>query len=193
MRSRIIIENMEEPTPWVLGEYVNSYRIAGERLLITNVNREMIEALWAKEPRLQATVRPVREVCRGRKTLLLDPDSSVRLNPRLLPRYDCAVVGGIMGDYPRKGRTRIIRESIPWADTANLGPDQFSVDGTVYILVEILRGRRLEDIPVIRRPSLEVETPFGRYIVELPFAYPLIDGKPLISDDVLRYLSQVGG
>lgn len=193
MKPRIVIENMEDPTPWVVGEYLHSYRIAGKRILVSNAPIKMIETLKKMEPELEATPQPASEVCRRKKTLLLDPDAHTRLDPILLRRYDCVVVGGIMGDYPRKGRTKIIRETMPWADTANIGPEQFSVDGTVYVIVSMLEGKRLEDIPVVKRPEIEIRTPLGSYTLELPFAYPLVDGKPLISEDVIWYLSRIEG
>jgi len=191
-RPLIVIENMEEPTPWVVGEYIHSHRIAGGNLLVSNASPGLAEALTAREPGIRVSSEPVEKLCRGRRILLLDPDSPRRLEPGDLGGYDCIVVGGIMGDHPRRGRTREIRERLPWADTGNIGPEQFSVDGTVYIISRMLRGDRLEDIPVVLKPVLEVETPLGRYTVELPFAYPLVDGKPLVSEDVLRHLSRIG-
>ncbi|MBS7605465.1 hypothetical protein KEJ31_04085, partial [Candidatus Bathyarchaeota archaeon] len=62
---------------------------------------------------------------------------------------------------------------------------QFSIDGAVYVAKLISEGFKLEDIPVKR--GLRIKINDGAEIY-LPYMYPLKDGKPLISEDLLRYL-----
>jgi ribosome biogenesis SPOUT family RNA methylase Rps3 len=52
-----------------------------------------------------------------------------------------------------------------------------------------LGGRRLEEIPMIF--GLEIEAS-KKHSVYLPYAYPLVDGKPLISCELVNYLKRKG-
>jgi len=56
----------------------------------------------------------------------------------------------------------------------------------------VMRGRRVEDIPIAL--GLVIRRRIGRaeHEIELPYAYPLVGGKPLISDEVLEILAGGG-
>ena len=75
---------------------------------------------------------------------------------------------------------------------ASLGPKQFSIDGAVYVATLVAQGTRLDNIPTVEKPVVEIDIGDG-FIreVELPFAYPVVDGRPLLSPK-LKTLLEMG-
>jgi ribosome biogenesis SPOUT family RNA methylase Rps3 len=177
---RIFIEHLEsELSRWILAEYKNSFKIAGSILMITGVE---IEGLPSSRKRFHELIDPS-------KVIILDPQASQVLTHEDLQRFEAVVIGGILGSHPPLGRTKkLLSDKFPEAEKRNIGRYQFPIDGAVYVVMEMLRGRRLEDIKialglVLRRRIGEFE-----HLIELPYAYPLIDDKPLISDEVIKIL-----
>jgi ribosome biogenesis SPOUT family RNA methylase Rps3 len=67
----------------------------------------------------------------------------------------------------------------------NIGKGQFSIDGAVYVAKLVSDGTPLEKIPVKKGFSLRLNK---HAEVCLPYAYPLKDGKPVISQKLVRYI-----
>ncbi len=125
-----------------------------------------------------------------RRVVILDPSADKLLEPREAREAEAIVVGGILGDHPPRGRTRrCITERLVEAQARSLGPHQLSIDGAVYVTLRVIEGREPTSIPLVVNPVLRLQSPLGYELeIELPFAYPLIDGKPLIPEGVLRLL-----
>ena len=72
----------------------------------------------------------------------------------------------------------------------NIGPEQFSIDGAVFVALQIARGKRLEEIRTVSSPSFRLADPIygSEWEVTLPFAYPLVGGKPLMAPGLLELL-----
>jgi ribosome biogenesis SPOUT family RNA methylase Rps3 len=71
------------------------------------------------------------------------------------------------------------------AESRNLGKKQFSTDNAVYVLKEIIEGKELKDIKFQNKLVLKINEIES---IELPYYYPLVNGKPRISDKLINYL-----
>lgn len=192
----ILIENFEnEASRWILTEYREVIRVSKKEnvpVIFSNVKDPILRAMLEKEG---ATV--IYE--EGWKnfnlsnSIVLDPQAGRVLEPWELDVACCVVIGGIMGDHPPRGRTYIISSYYTNAAKRNIGPYQFSVDGTVKIVLKMLRGYRLNEIGTVGPPiTLKLRGPLGDEMeVELPYIYPARpDGSPDISKDLVKLLER---
>lgn len=180
-----VIEHLEpEVSKWLYLEYKHASKIVGrDRLVFTNVKKEDVDILSSLGI---VKSRSFIEIFSQRKIVILDPRAKEKLKPEDLENKEAIVIGGILGDHPPRGRTReLITLRAPEAAARNLGRGQFSIDGAVYMAKMVCEGFRLEDIPVRRGLRIKINE---RAEVYLPYVYPLRDGKPVISEELLRYL-----
>lgn len=183
-----VIEHLEPiVSKWVWLEYKHCSQLVGKKnLLITNIKND-------KERNLLSKIAMVSEYsivevgCPENRIIVLDPQASRTLKPEDLTNdVDFIVIGGIMGDYPPKGRTwKLLTSRIPNCKVRNIGPFQFSVDGALYIAYMVSKGKRVEEIPIIENLEIKVSENF---VIILPYAYPLVNGKPFISNELINYL-----
>ena len=182
----ILIEHLESDLgKWILAEYRNAYRIAGDRLLITGV----------EVPGIPSTRRSFHEIADLNKTVILDPSADEVLTPRDLDVYKYIVIGGILGSHPPMGRTRkLLSDRFPMVAKRNIGEHQFSIDGSVYMVMEISKGREISEIPIAVGLRIRMlVTIYSEHEIYLPYAYPLVKGKPVISEELLKYLTGGAG
>ena len=96
------------------------------------------------------------------------------------------VIGGILGDHPPKGRTqKLVTAKLPSATVRSLGDEQFSIDGAVYLTKVVSEGKKLEEVSIKKGLTIRLNEYAEVY---LPYAYPLKDGKPVISKELIDYL-----
>lgn len=192
---KIIVENLEESiSKWLYIEYKNLARLVGkENVLFTNIKgeyeyrcmkkitdnvfKESISSLTFKESRL----------------IVLDPDACEPLKTTDFTGDTIVLIGGIMGDFPPKHRTRleisskIKNENFKEVILRNLGSGQFPIDMAGLVALMVFNGTELEKIDIIY--GLEIEVGKNNSIY-LPYAYPLIEGKPAISEEEIEYLKK---
>jgi len=192
---KIIVENLEESiSKWLYIEYKNLARLVGkENVLFTNIKgeyeyrcmkkitdnvfKESISSLTFKESRL----------------IVLDPDAYEPLKTTDFTGDTIVLIGGIMGDFPPKHRTRleisskIKNENFKEVIFRNLGSGQFPIDMAGLVALMVFNGTELEKIDIIY--GLEIEVGKNNSIY-LPYAYPLIEGKPAISEEEIEYLKK---
>ena len=123
------------------------------------------------------------------RLIILDPKAEETLRRDYINNDDYLVIGGILGDYPPKGRTykyitKKIIKKYPKVRRYNLGKYMFPIDSAAIVAYLIWRGEKLEDIPVIN--ELHIKHKYGEVI--LPFSYPLIHGKPFINPILMELL-----
>ncbi|MGC8816505.1 MAG: hypothetical protein ACP5PX_01615 [Candidatus Hadarchaeum sp.] len=181
---RLVIEHLEPKlSQWLYIEYSHSARIAGD-LLITNVRRASERRRLSRVASVER--KSVGEIFSQRGILLLDPLARKVLSPDDLQGKSVILIGGILGNDPPLGRTReLLARKLPRATRRHIGRHQFAIDGAVYVARQVVAGRRVEEIPV--QVGLEIPIEPG-YSVILPYAFPMVGGKPLISDDLIDYL-----
>lgn len=184
-----IIEHLEPVLgKWVWFEYEHASKIVGrENIIFTNVkNMEEAKKLIELGSVLSKSVKDLP--FNQKSIMVLDPNAKKLLEPKDFRTASCIVVGGILGDHPPAGRTeKLISWYLPFALKRSLGRYQFSIDGAVYLANEVRKGRKLEEIPV--KVGLDVRVN-KYYTITLPFAFPLVNKKPLISEDLLQYLKK---
>jgi len=184
-----VIEHLEPVvSKWMWFEYKNVSRIVGrENLIITNVKDD-------RERRKLSTIALLvfREsitetfLIENNDLIVLDPQALKELKPSDFSDKTVVVIGGIMGDFPPKGRTKaLLCNRLPKAIKRNLGSLQFSIDGAAYIAKMISEGHELAEIPIVEGLEIEVS---DKHSIILPYGYPLVNGKPLISEELLEYL-----
>lgn len=183
-----VIENLEPKlSEWLHIEYSNASRIVGKKnLLITNVKRKAERKKLSKIALVER--RPAVEVFKQSETLLLDPKSRKSLAPTDLVGKKATLIGGILGADPPLGRTKeMLSKSMPQAITRNIGKGQFSIDGATYVAKQVSDGKALGEVPVQHGLELRITK---IYTVILPYAFPLVRGKPMISNKLVSYLKR---
>ncbi len=183
-----IIEHLEpELSEWLYMEYSHAAQIVGrDRLLITNVKKPA-ESRKLREIALVERKR-VGELFAQKDLVLLDPGAGKILKHGDLTDKKAVVIGGILGEDPPLRRTEeLLTRYMPKALTRNIGEHQFAIDGAIYVAKQASDGKPLSKLPV--RNGLEIKIGRGHSVI-LPYAYPLVNGKPLISGKIIKYLKR---
>ncbi len=183
---KFVIEHLEPAlSKWLLYEYENAAKVLGKSLIFTNIKRppRILTKLSTVERRSALRLFPHEAL------VILDPCAKKTLTPQDM-KGCVAVIGGILGGHPPRGRTKtLLTLKAPKAKVRNLGSDQFTIDGAAYIAKLIAGGKKLQSVPIKRGLILKTKLkPSGVYEVQLPYAYPIVAGKPLISRKLLKYL-----
>ena len=187
--SRIIIEHLEKVVGrWIWLEYRHVSRMVGRKnLLITNV-RKRRDATKLAEIASIANLSITKLPFDRSKLIILDPRAEIDLNRQDLKGDKWIVLGGILGDCPPIGRTELLlskrMKDIPHR---SIGKHQFSIDGAVFIVLQIAKGKTVKDIPITLNPEIIMT---NSYSVTLPFAFPQVDGKPLFAPGLVGYLKK---
>ncbi len=182
----LVIENLEPKlSEWLLIEYSHSAKTAGKNLLITNLSKAAELRKLAKVAKVEK--KRAQDIFAHDEIVLLDPLAKKVLSPPDLEGKRAILIGGILGNDPPIGRTKeLLTKNFPRATVRNIGRAQFSIDGAVFVAKQISLGRTLTEIPV--QIGLELQVAKG-YSVNLPYAFPLVRGKPFISSKLAKYLS----
>jgi ribosome biogenesis SPOUT family RNA methylase Rps3 len=179
-----VIQHLEEKlTRWSWYEYLHAAEHV-EPLLITGLKNPEERGYASRH--LSAVEHDVWDLPFSR-VVVLDPAAEEELKPEDFREPCAVVVGGILGDHPPRGRTRdLLTSKFTEPIARNIGEEQFPVDAAVFVAYIVSRGKELREIPV--RVGVEVEVQ-KNHIVELPYAYPVVDGRAFISEKLLRYLT----
>jgi ribosome biogenesis SPOUT family RNA methylase Rps3 len=183
-----VIEHLEPKlSEWLFIEYSHAAQIVGrERLLITNVKRRSEFQKLAKITNVER--KRACELFEQRELIVLDPRAKKKLSPADMRDRRAIVIGGILGEEPPIGRTEeLLTKLLPGASARNIGRHQFPIDGATYVAKQVSDGRSLKEIPV--KLGLEVGIGSGHSVV-LPYVYPLVNEKPLISQKLVAYLKR---
>ncbi|MBM1154256.1 hypothetical protein DRN94_000020 [archaeon] len=176
---QIVIEHCEaELGSWLLLEYQHAAKLA-KRIVFANVRREEDRRILSRLGTVTATsVTEWKDIA---DIVILDPQAKRPLTPELC-RNRVLIVGGILGDNPPRRRTyQLITKRIPEASTAHLGPYQFSIDGAVFIAMQVCEGRSLSKIKVYPWVRFRGKRGTCEHEVLLPFAYPCVNHHPLLT------------
>jgi len=169
---------------WLLLEIKHSSIIVGkDKLLITNIKENYVQYLSKYGKVSSSSIIDLKHF--HDKIIILDPLADLTLTPEEASNH-ILVIGGILGDDPPRGRTfKYITSKLPNCKARNLGKKQFSIDGAIYVAKLINEGKKLEEIPTMENLVINVDE-FHEII--LPYVYPLVNNKPLISDELIEYL-----
>jgi len=184
-----VVEHLEPCiSPWLLLEYRHVSRIFGrDKVLFTNIRKD-------DEAKLLSDLGKVfkesfTELFSQEEILILDPQAPKELRREDLNDVKAVVIGGILGDHPPRGRTKeLITSKVPRAKARNIGKHQFSIDGAAYVVKKIIEGTPLERIDYVINYELRFKITDIEYTVILPFAYPVDEGKPVITPGLIDLL-----
>lgn len=183
-----VIEHLEPNLgEWLLIEYSHAAQIVGrKRFLITNVKNKSELRKLARVARVER--KRARELFKQRELIVLDPRARKNLSPADMRGKRAIVIGGILGEEPPLGRTKeLLTRSLPRASARNLGKHQLAIDGAAYVAKRVLEGKRLEEVPMQFGLEIQISEVHSTF---LPYAFPLIRGKPLISRELTFYLKR---
>ncbi|MEK6836594.1 MAG: SAM-dependent methyltransferase [Nanoarchaeota archaeon] len=183
MKQTIIIEHLEPKIwPWCKIEYKNMSKLIQKRnLWFTNIHEKanLLKKL-GKVSKQSVINLNLKNVC------VLDPDAPKTLNLKESKSFKYFIIGGILGDYPPKKRTKVeLTNKLKQAEVRNLGKKQFSTDNAVYVLKEIINGKELKDIKFKNKIIIKINNIES---VDLPYYYPIVNGKPRISEELVSYI-----
>lgn len=185
-----IIEHLEPKLwPWCLIEYEHiSETVGEENLWFTNIKNGKDKkklSKWGKVSKESITKINLPNVC------ILDPEAKETLNPQTTKDFEYFVFGGILGDYPPKKRTKDeLTKFIKNAKAFDIGKKQMSTDNAVFVVNEIIGGKKLEDLKFIDGINIKINDIES---VELPFRYTLVNKKPFMSKKIVEYLKKKKG
>lgn len=178
-----VIEHLEpEVYPWCLIEYKNISKIVGRsNLWFTNLkkrnkNLEKIGKCIGKS----VSELNIKNAC------ILDPEANKTLIPKEAKQFDYFIFGGILGDYPpRKRTTPELTSRMKNIEPRNIGKKQFSTDNAVLVTKKIADGFPMSKMRFINNLSIRINKIES---IELPYCYPIINGKPQISPALVSFL-----
>ncbi len=184
MKKAFIIEHLEPKLwPWCIIEYKHISKIVGKKnLWITNIKNHDKRKLSNLGKICKESIKNLKL----NKACILDPDAKTTLNKKEIKDFDYFIFGGILGDYPPKKRTKSeLTAYLKNYTKRNIGRDQLSTDNAVFVVNQICKGKNLKDIKFINEVEIKINKIESTI---LPFKYPLINGKPNISKELIRYL-----
>lgn len=182
-----IIEHLEPKVwTWCLIEYRHISEIVGKQnLLITNVKESNKLNSIASIKKQSVTELNLKNAC------VLDPDAKQTLTPDEARQFDFFVFGGILGDDPPQKRTfPELTSKLHNLTARNLGKAQMSTDTAVYVTQQTVNGKRLSDLEF--QDSIEIELGKNESTI-LPYKYILINGKPMMSKELVDYIRKRKG
>jgi ribosome biogenesis SPOUT family RNA methylase Rps3 len=190
MKKIFIIEHLEPKLwEWCLIEYEHiSETVGKENLWFTNIKNKSDEKKLSKFGKVFSQGvkdMPLNNIC------VLDPESDKTLSPESSESFEYFLFGGILGDYPPKKRTQEeLTKFIKNPSTFNIGKEQMSTDNAVFVVKNIIEGKKPGDLKFTDNISIEINDIES---VELPFRYTLINGKPFMSEKIVKYLKKKKG
>ena len=176
---KYLIEHLEpDLSDWCYTEYQNISKIVGkDNLIIANTDNPKLKNLGTIKKQSVSELN-------FKKACLLDPSAKELLTPHDKNRFDYLIFGGILGDYPRKKRTRPLAKKLN-IPTRNIGKKQMSTDNAVLTSFIIMSGTPFEKIKF--KDKLTIPLGQGEEVI-LPYRYVLINNQPFISQKIVKYL-----
>lgn len=125
--------------------------------------------------------------------IVLDPRASKQLDPEELKSVEFVIIGGIMGSHPPRGRTFInLTAKLPRAKPRNIGPYQYTIAGTAYVLKNIENGKKVSDISSVFGLRISKKLPKGVELeIFLPYAFPVDHNRRVVlPEDYLEIIAE---
>jgi ribosome biogenesis SPOUT family RNA methylase Rps3 len=183
MNCIFIIEHLDKKVyPWCLIEYKSISKMLGKsKVWFTNIDKKDINKLvkYGKVFSKSVKTMNLKEAC------VLDPQAKLTLDPKNSQKFKFFIVGGILGDYPPKKRTKKELTKFIKAKSMNLGKSQFSTDNAVYVTKKIIEGKKLSEMKFQNNIKIKINSVLTTI---LPYKYPLIKDKPRISKELVRFI-----
>ncbi len=188
----IVIEHLEPFTSkWMFIEIKHSALLASPyQLWLTNVKRECEREIFSRyvSKVYRESIIDLSKRLEYDRIIVLDPEASTPLSPTDFEKPSIVIVGGIMGSHPPEKRTKkFLSEKISQAIGRNIGKGQFTINGAIYVLRQVLEGKSLKEIKTVN--GLRINTIDGE--IFLPYTFPLENGKPVIPEEEIVYIRDI--
>jgi ribosome biogenesis SPOUT family RNA methylase Rps3 len=182
----LVIEHCERTlSEWLLLEYKHAAKLWDGDLIFTRVTDNKTAQVVKKLGTVQK--EKAKDIFSNKKCIVLDPQAKKPLTPNDCSRCDAIIVGGLLGYEKPQGRTKKLISDKSDFKTRNLGKFQLSIDGAVFVTRAICLGLNLKDIEIAR----EIEIIHDQiHSTILPFGYPIIENKPVITPGLVKYLTR---
>jgi len=171
---KFIIEHLDPKLwKWSYTEYKHiSDTIGKENIIFTNIKSEKDKNKLSKLGKVfELSIKDNKLLNKfGRNNIcILDPGAKETLNPKDSKKFSYLVLGGILGDYPRKRRTKKeLTDHLNGIPIRNLSKFQMSTNTAGYVAWKILNGTPLSNIKFARKLKVKVDEYSD---VELPFSF----------------------
>jgi ribosome biogenesis SPOUT family RNA methylase Rps3 len=183
----LVIEHCEPKlSEWLLLEYKHVVKLWKGHLIFTRViNKKTTQALKKLG---QVEKEKAKDVFSNKKCIVLDPQAKKPLIPKDCTNADAIIIGGLLGYEKPRGRTKKLISETSGFETRHLGKLQLSIDGAVFVTKAICLGLNLKDIEIAGEIEI-IHDPVHSTI--LPFGYPIIENKPVITPGLIEYLTRL--
>ncbi|MCB9359603.1 hypothetical protein H6503_06755 [Candidatus Woesearchaeota archaeon] len=174
---KFLIEHLDPKLwKWSLTEYKHISEIVGKKnTIFTNIKNKTEQKKLEAYGKVES--RSVKEFKSNelKKACILDPSAKELLTPKDAKRFDMIILGGVLGDYPRKRRTKKeLTDKIRGIPARNLSKYQMSTNTAAYVCYKILNGTSIEKIRFRRKLTVKIDEHSD---VTLPFTFVEEDGK----------------
>jgi len=177
---RLIVENLENYSEWVMLEYKHCASL-WKNILFTNVKDKRMKTFLSEFTEVEhESVTEMNE-----KLIVLDPLAKKKLKTSDFNNVKGVVVGGILGYDKPKGRTKKLISDKLNAKTRNIGKKQMPIDIAAFVAKMIYLGEKIENIELTNQLEIKFD---DTYSVVLPYAYPVIDNKVIVTPGLVEYL-----
>jgi ribosome biogenesis SPOUT family RNA methylase Rps3 len=181
----LVIEHCEPIlSEWLLLEYKHAVKLWDGNLLFTRITDKKTGLVLRKLGTIEK--KPAKNVFCKKKCIVLDPQAKKALTPYDCSKYDALIVGGLLGYEKPQGRTKDLISDTSEFETRHLGPLQLSIDGAVFVIKAISLGMNLREIEIAKEIEIIHDSVHSTI---LPFGYPLINDKPVITPGLIEYLT----
>ncbi len=182
----LVIEHCEPKlSEWLLLEYKHAVKLWEGHFIFTRVPNKKTKQILQKLGQVEK--EKAKDVFSNKKCIILDPQAKKPLTPNDCSRNDVIIIGGLLGYEKPQGRTKKLISDKSDFETRHLGKFQLSIDGAVFVTKAICLGLNLKDIEIAR----EIEIIHDQiHSTILPFGYPIIENKPVITPGLVKYLTK---
>lgn len=183
----LVLEHCEPAlSDWLLLEYQHAARIWNNHIVFTRVTKKKDTSILKKMGCVEKG--KASDIFANKKGIILDPLAKKPLTHQDCSQCDILIIGGILGYEEPKGRTKkMISDHAPFA-TRHLGSIQLSIDGSAFVAKAISLGIPLQDIEIASEIEIVHDSVHSTI---LPFGYPIIDNKPIITPGLIDYLKKI--
>ncbi len=183
---KFIIEHLEPKVfDWCLIEYKHISKVIGKNnLIFTNVKKDA-----NKLKKLGKVIKESVLKLKLTNACLLDPKAKKTLIPKETKKFNYFIFGGILGDFPERGRTKkYLTSKMKNVEVRNLTSKQMPTDTAVLVTKLISKGTAINKIKFIDSPTLVIKRGDIQEEVNLPYRYVSKNNKPVISKELVKYL-----
>lgn len=188
--TRFIIEHLDPRLwKWSFIEYSHISGFVGKKnLIFTNIKKSKdVEKLKKLGKPYSKSVRELK----FSKMCILDPAAKQTLRPAD-KKFDCIVLGGVLGDFPMKRRTKKeLSDPLKTRDvpSRNLGKNQMSTNTAAYVAWKIINGTPIEKIKFQRKLVVKIS---DCEEIELPFKFVVEDSKVVLPKGYIELIKGKG-